>query len=372
MKSILIICPNYDDNSVSSFRISSFESKLRSQGYQVSILTLSDYTKLDDSTKISYINRNFFKNSASLFHRLFMPKDFRGFLNKFESIVISMPTFELVSIVKYIESDKKVVLDYRDQLNLTYVFRKNRYKNPIAKLAIYLDFKYTELVHKRILYRNNIDKVICVGNSALDYYKSSISKKKEFDLVNIHNGFFLSDYKSIPQISSLVDFSKKDITFGISGSIYDFRFTDQLERELKKLDTRTNNKSITIKHWGASESKFRKLMESMSSIKYEPQGRELRDKYLQKIITCDVLILITSDELNWEPTTTVFDYILMSKPVMFFGDSSNEASKILNDCGVDLITVDNILSENRLEVTPIDFERLKKYNRESILDNLVI
>ena len=376
MKKLLIVCPHYENNHVSSFRISSIKNEFEMNDYIVDILTLGDFTELND--KVSFLNRSHFMNNFSHFN---IVSNMYGFLSdyfsNYQKIMISMPNFKLIQLLDIIPCNCDVILDYRDQIDFEYHSRVSVYNNnPVKKFIAYIDNKYSYFVHSKIINRN-IEKIIaisCVGKVAKDSFTHRISVRGP-KILNIHNGFNACDTqiigKNIPN-----NVGKGIINIGISGSIYDFRCSKDVGVLLEKISLVAENKNIKveIRHWGLACERFLKLVNKFHNIYYVQLERMDRKEYLKQILNVDYVWLLCSDTIKWEPTTSVFDYILFQKPILYTGFKQNEAINVLNECNTKFITSDEDLKFDTNELlmnrNEIDFDKLEEYTRDHISKNL--
>lgn len=370
MKKLLIICPHYNDNHVSSFRISAIERECEIAGYIVNILTLG--TKLSLGGRVSTVVDNHFKNNFT--HLFTINKNkvaFYDFFNSYDCVVISMPNFKFIQLLDMIPERVKVVLDYRDQIDFDYFSRQSKFsKNKIAKLLSYLDMINSYRVHAHYI-RRNIGKVLaitCVGEKACESFSSRMISL-DAKLFNVHNGFDYDDLHFLKNSGSCSnsDFEKNVIKIGLSGSIYDFRCSDTLYSLFSSIIEKAEGLDIQIYHWGSSCKKLLEILSHFKKIKYFPVGRMQRKTYLDEIYKMDYLLLLCSDNICWEPTTTVFDYILLKKPIIYCGNECNEAVRILNDCKVNYKTYKNSFDFDSTEMVAnynVKYDDLLKYERQ--------
>lgn len=373
MRKLLIVCPHYNDNHVSSFRITQIENVFKEKNIDVKILTLSNKNEIKDN--VYYIRKDEFKNNARI---RFLPKSTKVFVkdifSKFDYIIFSMPSFQFIDLIKYVPLDVKIILDYRDQIDLDFFIRKHKFNSKVIKFLSYLDMKYSYYHHKKIINNNeNIFKILCVGDVATKLYKKQLANNN-VDIINIHNGFQKKDSIFLKKKIEIRD-NNKNIKIGLSGSVYEFRCGEDLEKLIAKINHIAVDKSINIEilHWGNACDKFINIIKDSKNLTYLPQGRKDRCDYLNEISSVDYLLLLCSDDILWEPTTTVFDYILMKKPIIYNGSLLNEACNILNNSKVIFLTVNDEIKFTKEEMIlnqNIKYENIEKYNREYNVEKL--
>jgi hypothetical protein len=133
------------------------------------------------------------------------------------------------------------------------------------------------------------------------------------------------------------------ITIALSGSIHAFRDTVELRALLNNLDAlAAAGKEIMLKHYGTLCPSLVTYMKRFKNLNYQAVGFIDRAEYLLQLVKADYQLLVCSNQLVWEPTTTVFDYILTRKPVIFVGMRNNEAYNILDNAGIEIIRGDEI------------------------------
>jgi hypothetical protein len=122
---------------------------------------------------------------------------------------------------------------------------------------------------------------------------------------------------------------------GCVGNIFNFRDTPDLRNALIHLNNRSER--VTLMHWGKVGTGLEKHIQTLSNIKYLACKPVDRDILLNKLHDVDCFLLPTASDLIWEPTTSVFDYILFDKPVIFTGLHNNEAYCILQNTKTQIV-----------------------------------
>jgi hypothetical protein len=87
----------------------------------------------------------------------------------------------------------------------------------------------------------------------------------------------------------------------------------------------------------------------------------------------DAFLLPCSNDLIWEPTTSVFDYILFEKPVIFCGLQNNEAYAILETVRQPIITTKCVKNIKARLSKPNDklLQNLLIYSRENSFSRFI-
>jgi len=289
----------------------------------------------------------------------------KDFIKRFDCVIVSVPHNALIQIALISKAEKvPCILDIRDHPDLVYfetIFSKGMFHR-IGRLIM---LKFNEYFVNKAA--KSSSAVICVGERSCEFQKAktpSIAHK----IFNVHNGFYEKDLKIISEIKRL---SKKfvGLEIGISGSIYSFRDTVSLRTVFAKLDSAAISTSIQIHHWGMLSEELKEYVHNLKHLKYNCYNSIDRQTYLENIIQCNCVLLACSDSLIWEPTTTVFDYLLLGKPIIFSGNGENEAYRILSECKMKVIKGENFKIEEMMDVVkePCKFpelELLARYSRE--------
>jgi len=261
---------------------------------------------------------------------------------------------EIIDICKNI--GLKTIADLRDQPDLDYF----EY-NAKSKIEKFFYFFYNKLLQTYVY--NGLKKADYV--SVVGEISTSIVKKKlkKDTVYNVHNGFFQEDREFVESLSYG---NTRDIfTIVWVGNIYRFRDTSILRDILARLDVLAKEESIMIEHFGTlTDSLKNYITRTFDNLIYRQTQDNDRKSFLKKLSTCDMFLLSCSDSLIWEPTTTVFDYILFDKPVLFSGLKNNEAYNILMHCGIntlDKYDLNKNIFEKKHEVLKND---ISDYNRD--------
>ncbi|MGR5187695.1 hypothetical protein ACPV3S_19925 [Photobacterium damselae] len=374
MSKILFVCNFiYNQNKVSSFRTTFFVEKLR-ESFDVDILSsgeldnlVGSHMTLSDartSNTISFLE-NFFKYRTAL----------QELCDNYEKIIISVPRFSLLYFIVFsLNKNYKgsIILDLRDQLNLQEFNRQSRSKilRPFVFLLNILDRKLFTQALKKCSY------VICVGKASKEYFLDKYDFFDKKRVINIHNGFNIDDLDIIKNIGLIYTNQEHNIKSLLIGNISGFRLSKKLFSDFSLLSEKAiiDNITLTIEHYGKIDKRLENYINKLPNIVYNNQGYAERKELIKNLDNYDLHILITSISLEWEPTTTVFDYILSSRPVLLLGGKDNEAVNILNDVEHLYIISSHDYSLAELAATKnnkLNLEKIKKYTREHQVKKLL-
>jgi hypothetical protein len=232
------------------------------------------------------------------------------------------------------------------------------------KIKLFLTNQYINSIASKSLF------VSCVGGIS-----SAITQKNLFKagtkVVNVHNGFIESDIKNIAiNNNQIVDMSRP-VTIGCVGSLHKFRATNDLYNTLTELDKL--GCKVHIKHWGTLCTEISEKITLCRNISYEGIPPISRDTLLVELSKVDAFLLPCSNDLIWEPTTSVFDYILFEKPVIFCGLQNNEAYAILETVRQPIITTKCVKNIKARLSKPNDklLQNLLIYSRENSFSRFI-
>jgi hypothetical protein len=204
---------------------------------------------------------------------------------------------------------------------------------------------------------------MCVGVRSCEYQIQKTPLQKAV-IYNVHNGFEEHDWQRIEELHNTTTLQNKgNICIGVAGSIHRFRDTPGLRTVLKCLDEMALKTKVQIEHWGILSIELTEYLTTLKNISYHKHGMLKRQEYLEEIVQCNLVLLACSDSLIWEPTTTVFDYLLLGKPIIFVGDKGNEAYRILKECDAIVLSNDQLNTETLSHWAKMSWEP----NREIIL-----
>jgi hypothetical protein len=132
-------------------------------------------------------------------------------------------------------------------------------------------------------------------------------------------------------------------------------------------------KSVRIKHWGRIGDELNRYLNSFRNIRFQVCKPVPREILLQELHNVDCFLLPCADDLIWEPTTSVFDYILYDKPVIFTGLKNNEAFMILQNTNTDIVEIDQLHDFDFInhQSQPKSNDVLLNYSREAYRNRFV-
>lgn len=335
MKKALIVCPGYRPNNIVSInRIDEICSFLENY-FDVDISTADLNTSLASNDVKIMPRKSLASIQASCWQK--ENKYFVDLFSGYDLIIISVPEFTYASLVpigKLVGA--KVILDIRDLPDMIYFNFSNQRR--LLRYKRYIMLKLTEkyLSH----YAKKADSCLCVGEVS----KKILETKFGISASNIHNGINDDDLVDFKPFESTI-FDGQTIKVALCGSIYGFRTTNELFNLIITLGKFSRFK-IKIVQIGTIDDRFKSFLKGVKGLDCEFLGRLSRTDYFSHLNSCHAAILATSNDLVWEPTTTVFDYILTDKPTIFVGRAM-EAKNILRNSGLEF-TDHSELSENRL------------------------
>lgn len=346
---ILIFFPMFNSKAgVSALRANSFYHYL-SLKHKVQIMTFGDVT--DMKNDIMTIEQNLFSSFVkTILSRKKITKILLPSLSGYDCIFVSAPPYGLYEVGSIASSlNIPVIYDYRDQPDLIYYekTRNKKWLKPIRWVMLKLLETY---IYSRF---KSAYAILCAGQMSAALLQDKF--KKSSNIYNVGNGF---EKKDLELVKSFHTEMKSDgIIIGWGGSIYDFRDTDDLRQLIYTLDSISDRRPTTIKHWGKLSPALKKYIGQMKSLKYEYHEPISREIYLKELSQVDVFLLACSDTLIWEPTTTVYDYILFNKPVLYCGLNNNEAYNTMQKAGLSVF--------KPMDVTEKFIETIEIYNSKT-------
>ncbi len=331
---ILIVNETYPFTStVSSFRIKAFREYFIKKDIKVKIATsYKGNEKLEDY--LVPIPAEYIRSTLSTVRNIFKIKNIlKKDIKDSDFIIISTPHFNLALLIFIIKNKSKVILDLRDLPDLYLAQKKKIYKG-FKYLLHWTMYKITELYV--LLLAKKVRLVTTVGETSRQCFLSKYKFLKPPLTLNIHNGFEINDLEIIKRIEKAKNESIDKIC--IVGSLYSFRYSKYLE----KLNDYLSKTKDVVCHFGKVEKMFADFF-NRDNIKYESMKLLPRKELLVEMSKYKMFVLITSDNIIWEPTTTVFDYVLFNKPILFIGNKNNEAHKILVNNKAKIIYPEDII-----------------------------
>lgn len=363
MSKILFVCNFFNNpNKVSSQRTTHLVNSLKDKGLDVEVLVSGEKDSFESS--VMTLNEAKTSNTLSFILNYFYYKKKLIELSKnYDLIVLSVPRFSLLYFFSLsLKGNTKILLDLRDQLQLQELNRKSRDKmfQPLIKILNLIDRK---LFSRSLKY---VSSIVCVGEYSKNHLITNFKKQAErLPVYNVHNGFLISDLKEIKKNYSRPSLQSHVLNAALVGTISSFRDSLDLRSDLSVLSRQLVklNKIINLKHWGRITKDLEKYISSLENIEYQPQGFIGRNELLKQINLCSFSILITSTKLKWEPTTTVFDYILSHNPILMLGGRNNEANRIINDVNHQSFFAEEFPELLNLSEISVN-ENIDKYSRE--------
>lgn len=364
---ILLVVPLFPpDKGVSTLRAKFFYDEM-SKKHDVDILKFGEKTDLNGNIKT--IEQSLF---ANLLKTVSNSDKIKGILKEtltqYDCCIVSAPPYNIYEFGK-IATDLKVpvIYDYRDHPDLIYY--QNSKKSVLKRVIHYVLLNLKE----RYIFSRFRDAyaILCVG-----FISTTILQNKNKDLKNIYNcsnGFLNSDLDSISQDNNSC--KKDEYVIGCGGNIYEFRDSKDFRLMIKNLDKLAESNKITLLHFGSLSDSLNQYVSKLKNLKYKKHEQVDRDTYLKKLQDVDSLLLVCSDSLIWEPTTTVYDYILYNKPVIYCGLRNNEAYRTLQECGTSIVTNENLNMEQLTSSESFDSSKIDSFSREyrySILEKLLV
>jgi len=364
MKILLVTKLFPPDSGVSTLRMNFFYTELSRNGHEVDVLKYGDTT--DFLGNIKTVDRNLFKSFLSaLLGRRRIRKIVAPLLAQYDMIFVSAAPYELYEIAysaRYIGIP--FILDMRDLPNLTSSEQKGE------KPQLWLSFKSwaIDLYIKKIA--RNAVALLCVGTIATALTQLKF-KNIPVRILNVHNGFNLSDLNFVREGSPVICKSGHHTNIGCVGNVFRFRDTFELRDILCRLNQR--KESVRFYHWGKMEAGLLAHVKSLENIQYIPRQSVPRPELLQELHSLDGFLLACSEDLIWEPTTSVFDYVLYDKPVIFAGLRNNEAYCILRHTRSQIVHSEDIKSFDFAAHAPNGKtpDLLSCYSREYYMDRLL-
>jgi hypothetical protein len=317
---ILIVSPVYPpDFGVTTFRIKSIREALETE-HTVDVLKLGDCTDLRENSLT--IKRSLvYSLPYAILNRPKLGRILRSVVKRYDLIIVSATPYGIYEVARLaIRQNVPVILDLRDLPDLTTSEQKG------LKPEWWLNLKCCLIMRYIVKIAWNCEGLMCVGQIATSIMQKRLQKSSCM-VLNVHNGFNRDDIQfSIGHFKNEM-VPKPNLLIGCVGNIYRFRDTHELRRVLKKISC--FKKPTEIRHWGSITSSLLDYINSLPNIIYRRETPLSREHLLGRLSAFDCYLLPCSEDLIWEPTTSVFDYILFDKPIIFAGMRNNEAFSII-------------------------------------------
>lgn len=195
----------------------------------------------------------------------------------------------------------KYVLDFRDPWLLT-PYNHSKFRKIIASILEPICIKHSEYI-------------INVTNDATNMYKAYYKKVPNYKFLTVENGFDSEDFF---QISDSKERFPNSIVY--AGKFGGFRNINNFLEALKFYNE-NNNKKITFIHIGMKEEAIIKFLENNTEMeKYIIcLGYKTYNEAMKIINGCEYGLIISGGH-PYEPTTKVYDYIALKKPILCIND----------------------------------------------------
>lgn len=357
MKILLVTSLFPPDTGVSTLRMDFFYERL-SKYHAVDVLKFGDKTDLAGSIKT--IDRTFFTSLlTSLKNRNKILAVLAEILPNYDLVIVSGPPYNIYEIAHAaFRLGKPFVIDLRDQPDLICSEMKGLKNQVGLRIKEFLTNQYIYSIARKSIF------ISCVGGISSAITQLSL-KKHGIPVINVHNGFLEKDIRTIQAQPQYASASIDTLTIGCVGSLHRFRATADLHSTLIKLDTL--GRKVIFRHWGSLCEDLVKTMSALRNVAYQKCPPVPREKLLTELVAVDLFLLACADDLIWEPTTSIFDYILFEKPVIFCGLRNNEAFSILENVGQKIVTSDRLEHIQEILSAPSrkSLEKTLIYSREA-------
>lgn len=327
-KNALLICSDSDKSqAVSANRIFEIRKKLCSIFKNVIVLSFDG--KGDIKFADIGLSKNIFERyPVTIFMLPYIYYKLAKFIrcNHISIVYISSPYFSPLILSPFLKLlGVGVVSEYRDLPEMLYHNKKYEFNNKCVRKLLYFYVKALEAV---VYFSSGFSNfVVGVGDESCAILKKKVKVKK---IVNIHNGYNLNDYENRFNFDSY-KYRKYEIVISLVGTIWPMRDTPSLRGFLKVLNiiARKNNIYVKLNHYGTIKTDLSFFIDSLDSLNYESTRIDDRKILLNRLSKSSFNVLCCSDELVWEPTTTVFDYLIAGRPIVKFGAGAKEVDNIL-------------------------------------------
>ncbi|RLB06071.1 MAG: hypothetical protein DRG83_01205 [Deltaproteobacteria bacterium] len=320
MPKVLVITYHFPpDGDVGAFRVSKFVKYLREFGWDISVITVSPkYHKYSNPELLRDVS------GIKIIHtrRLRKPRFLKGFN---EQGFYWLP-FLLIAIFKEIYRFAPDIVFFTGRPFIHWIIAP--FLKSLFGISYVLDFRdpwrfnpYRPKTYRLVIPASIIERLAVKGASAIihvteyaaELYIKAYSEipSKKFHV--IYNGFDPDDFKNLP---SPIKFSNFDIVY--TGSFGTFRNPQPFLEALSRLivEDQMSPNSIRFIWVGSPEKRIIELIETMGLFKfceivgYKPYREALR--YISGANVC----LIVAGNNPYEPTTKIFDYMGLKKPIL--------------------------------------------------------
>lgn len=328
-------------NNVSAKRIKSFYDFFRSKGWDVNVVMFSDSVTAE-SRKDDFIYLPLSLVGGLISTIINLRKIFiilKNDAKEADFVIISTPMFQLCLLIFLFRKRSKIIFDLRDHPNLIYYHKLSTAKG-VRLIIIWLE----HILRCFLVYSSSrfAKIVLTVGEMSKSFYYKKVPGVCKDKIHNIHNGFNVSDYALIRDNKFTIN-SNLGCKLCIVGNLHNFRYGHDFNKMIFSLNAiRDGFDEVCVDHYGKCDDLF---LDDIKEAKfaYNTKRSVEREVLLKKLGRYDAFILVTSEKLIWEPTTTVFDYVLFNKPVVFIGNRNNEAYKILKENKMKIVNVDEVI-----------------------------
>lgn len=365
MKILLVTKLFPPDTGVSTFRMKFFHEKLTAAGHVVNVLKLGDSTNFSGTIK-TIDQRLFGAFFWTVLHRQKIKRCVLSLVSQYDLVLVSATPYGLYEVAYAAKcAGVPYILDLRDLPDLT----TSEQKRIKPYFWLFIKSWLINLYIKHIA--RNALAVLCVGAISTAIIQLKL-KDIPTKVVNVHNGFNFNDLRLVRNQTFRAKIGKRDgLVIGCVGNIFNFRDTLDLRNALGQLNAR--NEAVTLVHWGQVVGSLAAYIRTLPNIKYVSCQPVPREQLLHELHSVDCFLLPCADDLVWEPTTSVFDYILFDKPVIFTGLRNNEAYLILQNTQTQIVETEQLryfkFQGNNIDLKKDDM--LLCYSREFYLRRLL-
>ena len=321
MNNILIVAyffPPY--SQVGAFRVTKLVKYFKKFGWNITVITVDDiyYDKTDKNDFMLNEIRNDVKIIKTKKIKMNLPikeqgaywiKDLYIELKKelkkkrYDYVFYTAGPFLHLAIATIIKKISKVpyIIDYRDPWLLGPYIKSKKFK------------KIAALLEPRII--KNAKYVINVTEPATKMHKEFYPQYCE-KFITVENGYDKDDFKGIKSIRD----NNYDILVVYSGKLGGFRNITPFLNSLKKFN-KMNEKKIYFMHIGKEEEGIKQYIINNKEIdRYIILKGFLPYKEALQYIKGSDLCLIIGGGHPYEPTTKIYDYIALNKPILCIND----------------------------------------------------
>lgn len=363
---ILLVAPLFPpDTGVPTFRMRFFKDSLSNE-HEVDILKLGDENNFSGSIKL--IDRRLFTSfTRAILNRGKISKLVRGLLSNYDLVIISSPPYSLYEIAYSAkQTGVPYILDLRDLPDLIKSEQKGTKPQMWLNIKLWLTNKYIQTAAR------NSEALLCVGTISTALMQQKL-KDTTCRVINLHNGFENKDVERVKNYTQAqaLERDKSELVIGCIGNIFRFRDTPNLREVLACLNRRKER--VTLRHWGKINPELLTYIQGLSNICYVACKKLPRDVLLNELHSVDGFLLACASDLIWEPTTSVFDYILFDKPVIFTGLRNNEAYSILQNSNTRILESEDLTGFDfkTYRTQRRNYDHLQCYSRQFYLDRLL-